>query len=158
GISLLFEGMAAEVRKARNCILLEAPAVKLERTGDRITSVVYSHNGRTERIECDGVLSTVPLPQPVFMLSQPRPATVGEDSRTPRYGSVKLIYVALKRPRLTDFHWVYLLDEQFRVNRVSEQKNVSPHMVPDDRTVLCIELSLWRDEPLWNATDEEIYK
>ena len=48
----------------------------------------------------------------------------------------------LKRPQLTDYHWVYLLDEQFRVNRVSEQKNVSPHMVPADRTVLCIELSL----------------
>jgi protoporphyrinogen oxidase len=31
-------------------------------------------------------------------------------------------------------------------------------MVPDDRTVLCIELSLWRDEPLWHASDEEIYK
>ena len=31
---------------------------------------------------------------------------------------------------MTDYHWVYLLDEQFRVNRLSEQKNVSPDMVP----------------------------
>jgi len=69
-----------------------------------------------------------------------------------------LIYVVLKRPVLTDFHGVYLLDEEFRVNRVSEQKNVSPHMVPPDRTVLCVELSLWRDEPLWNASDAEIYQ
>ncbi len=59
---------------------------------------------------------------------------------------------------MTDYHWVYLLDEQFRVNRLSEQKNVSPHMVPPDRTVLCIELSLWKDEPLWQASDEEIYR
>ena len=48
--------------------------------------------------------------------------------------------------------------EQFRVNRMSEQKNVSPDMVPDDRTILCIELSLWKDEPLWNASDEEVYR
>ena len=59
---------------------------------------------------------------------------------------------------MTDYHWVYLLDEHFRVNRLSEQKNVSPHMVPHDRTVLCIELSLWKDEPLWQASDEEIYR
>ena len=59
---------------------------------------------------------------------------------------------------MTDYHWVYLLDEQFRVNRLSEQKNVSPDMVPADRTVLCIELSLWKDEPLWQASDEEIYR
>jgi len=31
-------------------------------------------------------------------------------------------------------------------------------MVPADRTVLCIELSCWRDEPLWNASDEDIYR
>ena len=42
-----------------------------------------------------------------------------------RYRSLKLIYIALKRPQLTDYHWVYLLDGQFRVNRMSEQKNVS---------------------------------
>ena len=158
GISLLFEGMAAEVRNAHNCIHLESPAVRLERTGDRITSVVYTQNGRTARIECDGVLSTLPLPQLVSMISPSLPAAVGEHARRLRYRSLKLIYIALKRPRLTDFHWVYLLDEQFRVNRVSEQKNVSADMVPDDRTVLCIELSLWRDEPLWHASDEEIYK
>ena len=75
-----------------------------------------------------------------------------------RYRSLKLIYIVLKRQRMTDYHWVYLLDEHFRVNRVSEQKNVSPDMVPTDRTVLCIELSLWSDEPLWQASDEEIYR
>ena len=31
-------------------------------------------------------------------------------------------------------------------------------MVAGDRTVLCIELSLWKDEPLWEASDEEIYR
>ena len=53
---------------------------------------------------------------------------------------------------------MYLLDEQFRVNRMSEQKNVSSVMVPSDRTILCIELSCWRDEPIWQASDEEIYR
>ena len=158
GISLLFEGMAAEVRKAGNCIRLESPAVALERTGERITSVTCSHDGRTERIPCDGVLSTLPLPHLVSMMTPSLPPSVDEHARKLRYRSLKLIYIALKRPRMTDFHWVYLLDEQFRVNRVSEQKNVSADMVPDDRTVLCIELSLWRDEPLWHASDEEIYK
>jgi len=30
--------------------------------------------------------------------------------------------------------------------------------VPADRTILCIELSCWRDEPMWKASDEEIYR
>jgi protoporphyrinogen oxidase len=104
------------------------------------------------------VLSTLPLPALVNMITPTLPASVAEHAAKLRYRSLKLIYITLKRPRLTDYHWVYLLDEHFRVNRMSEQKNVSPHMVPADRTILCIELSCWRDEPVWNANDEEIYR
>jgi protoporphyrinogen oxidase len=158
GISVLFENMADAVRKRGNCILLGARAVRLDRHGDRIARVVFSRNGQEESIDCGGVLSTLPLPALVKMLKPALSASVFEHASKLRYRSLKLIYISLNRPRLTDYHWVYLLDDKFRVNRMSEQKNVSVDMVPPDRTVLCIELSLWRDEPLWQASDEEIYR
>jgi protoporphyrinogen oxidase len=158
GISRLYEGMADAVRRAGNCIRLDTPAVRLERTGDRVSRVVVSVNGREEPIDCDVVLSTLPLPVLVNLMQPALPPALVQHASKLRYRSLKLIYVVLRRPVLTDYHWVYLLDEQFRVNRVSEQKNVSPHMVPDDRTVLCIELSLWKDEPLWQASDHELFE
>jgi protoporphyrinogen oxidase len=158
GISLLYESMASAVCRAGNSIKLNAPVVKLERDGDRISRVVYQQNGHEQSFDCDLVLSTLPLPSLVSITSPALPPAVVEHASRLRYRSLKLIYIVLKRDRMTDYHWVYLLDEQFRVNRLSEQKNVSPHMVPDGRTVLCIELSLWRDEPLWNASDEEVYE
>src|SRR6185369_3717261 len=156
GISVLFENMADQVRKKGGCIRLDSPVLKLERTGEAIKRVVFSRDGREEAIECDGVLSTLPLPYLVGMIQPALPPQVASHAAKLRYRSLKLIYIVLKRPQLTDYHWVYLLDEHFRVNRMSEQKNVSAEMVPADRTVLCIELSLWRDEPLWKAPDEEI--
>src|SRR5437879_7516739 len=108
--------------------------------------------------ECYGVLSSQPLPSWVYHIQPPLPQEISDHAKKLRYRSLKLIYIALKRPQLTDYHWVYLLDEHFRVNRMSEQKNVSAEMVPDDRTILCIELSCWRDEPLWMLSDEEIYR
>lgn len=158
GISVLFENMAAEVRKRGNLVLLESPVVRLEREGDRIARVVYLKDGREEIIECAGVLSTLPLPALVDMITPALPATVAAHASKLRYRSLKLIYIALKRNRLTDYHWIYLLDQQFRVNRMSEQKNVSGEMVPEGRTILCIELSCWRDEPIWQMSDEEIYR
>jgi protoporphyrinogen oxidase len=124
GISLLYEGMAAEVRAAGNQILLNSPVVRLEREGDRIARVVYSSGGQEHVIEADVVLSTLPLPALVNMTRPPLPAPVREHASKLRYRSLKLIYIALKRAQMTDYHWVYLLDEQFRVNRLSEQKNV----------------------------------
>jgi protoporphyrinogen oxidase len=158
GISLLYEGMADVVRRFGNDIKLGAPVVRLEREGSCIRRVIYRDNGAERPFDCDMVLSTLPLPSLVGMMSPSLPAAVVDHASKLRYRSLKLIYIVLRRARMTDYHWVYLLDEQFRVNRVSEQKNVSPDMVPPDRTVLCIELSLWRDEPLWNASDEEIYR
>ena len=158
GISVLFESMAAAVRKNGQTIKLCSPVVRLEREGDRIARVVFRRDQHEETIECDGVLSTLPLPALVDLIQPSLPAPVAAHARKLRYRSLKLIYIALKRKQLTDYHWVYLLDEHYRVNRMSEQKNVSNEMVPQDRTVLCIELSLWRDEPLWNASDEEIYR
>ncbi|PYR64492.1 MAG: hypothetical protein DMF91_00040 [Acidobacteria bacterium] len=158
GISVLYENMADAVRAKGNCILLESAAVRLEREGDRIARVVFARNGREETIDCDGVLSTLPLPHLMRMITPALPAPIADHASKLRYRSLKLIYIALKRPRLTDYHWVYLLDQQFRVNRMSEQKNVSSSMVPSDRTILCIELSCWRDEPIWQASREEIYR
>jgi protoporphyrinogen oxidase len=158
GISVLFENMAASARKNGAAIHLEAPAVRLERDGDRIARVVYKEQGVEKSIACRGVLSTLPLPQLVSMMTPSLPAAVAQHAAKLRYRSLKLIYIALKRKQLTDYHWVYLLDSQYRVNRMSEQKNVSVSMVPSDRTILCIELSCWRDEPVWSATDEEVYR
>ncbi len=158
GISVLFENMAAAARKKGAAIHLESPVVRLERDGERIARVVYSDRGVEKTISCRGVLSTLPLPGLVNMIAPALPATVAGHAAKLRYRSLKLIYIALKRPQLTDYHWVYLLDHQYRVNRMSEQKNVSASMVPADRTILCIELSCWRDEPVWSATDEEVYR
>ena len=158
GISVLFESMSTAAKKNGQQVLLESPVVRLEREGDAIRRVVYRHEGHEKTIECDGVLSTLPLPALVDLIDPPLPQAVTDHSRKLRYRSLKLIYIALRRKQLTDYHWVYLLDEHFRVNRMSEQKNVSAQMVPGDRTVLCIELSCWRDEPVWKASDEEIYK
>jgi protoporphyrinogen oxidase len=159
GISVLYESMAAEMCRAGSHIFLESPVVRLERSnGDRIDRVVYSRNGREQTVGCDAVLSTLPLPALVGMITPQLPAAVAQHASRLRYRSLKLIYITLKRPQLTDYHWVYLLDEQYRVNRMSEQKNVSPHMVPGDRTILCIELSCWRDDAVWRASDEEVYR
>ena len=158
GISVLYENMAAEIRRAGNCVLLDSPAVRLERDSQGIRRVAFSSGGREQSIECDGVVSTLPLPNLVGMIVPEVPPPVKEHVRKLRYRSLKLIYIALKRRKLTDYHWVYLLDSHFKVNRMSEQKNVSPEMVPDDRTILCIELSCWRDEPIWHASDEEVYR
>lgn len=158
GISQLFENMAARFRECGGDLRLQSPVVRLEREGNRIARVIYRDNGKETAMPCAGVVSTLPLPLLVSLVTPALPESVLEHARRLRYRSLKLVYILVDRERLTDFHWVYLLDGDFRINRLSEQKNVSPYMVPPDKTVLCIEISCWKDEPMWSAPDEEVFE
>ena len=57
------------------------------------------------------MVSTLPLPatcrHDLAVSAVERRGTCGKRLR---YRSLKLIYIALKRPQLTDYHWVYLLE------------------------------------------------
>jgi protoporphyrinogen oxidase len=158
GISDLYENMAARFRECGGDLRLETPAVCLRRDGNRIVAVTFRQNGSEETIPCRGIVSTLPLPALVKMITPALPGPVLEHAGRLRYRSLKLVYLVINRDQLTDFHWVYLLDKEFRINRVSEQKNVSPHMVPPGQTVLCVEVSCWKDEPIWSAPDEELFE
>jgi protoporphyrinogen oxidase len=158
GISTLFEGMAASARTHGADIRLSSPVIRLERTGNRISRVVWESNGAVESVECEGVISTLPLHTLVSMVTPSLPETVRCHASKLRYRSMRLIYIVLNRERLTDFHWVYLSDKRFRCNRVSEQKNVSGSMIPPDQTVLCVELSCWRGDSDWQASDEQLFQ
>jgi protoporphyrinogen oxidase len=158
GISTLYEGMAERIRDLGNRVLLHAPVVRLERTGNRISQLIYRRDGRDLSVECEGVLATVPLLHLVRMITPALPDDVLTHAARLRYRSLRLVYIVVNRERLTDFHWVYLLDEHFRINRISEQKNVSPAMVPFNQTVLCIEVSCFKGDEIWNASDEQLFR
>jgi protoporphyrinogen oxidase len=158
GISQLYENMAARFKDCGGQLLLESPAVRLEREGSRITRVVYRQGGHEAAVRCDGVVSTLPLAALVNLITPALPDAVIEHAGRLRYRSLKLVYIVIDRDRLTDFHWVYLLDKEFRINRLSEQKNVSPDMVPAGKTVLCIEISCFEDEKIWSAPDVDLFE
>jgi protoporphyrinogen oxidase len=158
GISTLYEGMAERVLELGNQVLLHSRAIRLERSDGRIVRVVYKRDGAEMAVECAGVLSTVPLPHLARIITPPLPERILTHAARLRYRSLKLVYIVVDRERLTDFHWVYLLDEHFRCNRISEQKNVSPAMIPSNQTVLCIEISCFKGDEIWNASDEEVFR
>ena len=157
GISTLYDNMAARAREKGGRLLLNSTVTGIEHRDGSVKAVCYEQNGAAQRIECDGVINTLALPSLVAMMQPSLPDDVVAHASKLRYRSMRLINIVLGRDRLTDFHWVYLTDPQFRCNRMSEQKNVSRDMVPDGETVLVVELSCWKGDDMWTASDEQIF-
>ena len=157
GIGRLYERMAEELKHDGGEIRLNSPVIRIIRTGSRIERVmVRMSDGRDEEISCQGVISTIPLPVLVDLFDPPLSEGMRQAASRLLYRSVQFCYVVISKERVTDLHWCYLLDPEYRCNRVSEQKNVSAEMLPKDKTVLLWELTCSKGDPIWNASEEEL--
>src|SRR5262245_66468806 len=101
GISDLYENMAARYRACGGELLLDSPAVCLQRDGNRIVAVTYRQNGSETTVPCQGVVSTLPLPTLVRMITPALPNEVLDHASRLRYRSLKLVYILLNREQLT---------------------------------------------------------
>jgi protoporphyrinogen oxidase len=141
GIARLWERMAEYVVKGGGRLRLGAKVESIRHDGERITVLVYSVGGERYTLPCDAVVSTALLSHAVAMMDPPLSADIRTSAKALFYRSLMLVYVVVNRPRVSGAHWTYLVDPEFQCNRFSEQKNVGPDMVPEDKTVLCFEVS-----------------
>lgn len=156
GIGNLYKRMAEEVQSLGGVVHLNATATRVEIDGQRVCAVAYKQGGREHTTPCSSLVSTLPLtvvtPMVIPALSQVALEAVGKL----RYRSLVLIFLVLNRPHVTDYHWCYLIEPKFKCNRFSEQKNVSPGMLPESQTLLCVEASCEYGDERWRAADEEL--
>jgi protoporphyrinogen oxidase len=69
-----------------------------------------------------------------------------------------LVYVEFSVDRISEDHWFYLLDPEFRFNRVTEQKNLSTATMEAGKTVLSFELTCRAGDKFWNMANEQLFE
>lgn len=156
GIGNLYQRMAQEVQSLGGTVHLNATATRIETDGQKVRAVAFEQAGRERVIFCQGLVSTLPLSVVTSMFARVLSPTTLEMAEKLDYCSLILVYLVINRPRVTDYHWCYLIEPKFRCNRFSEQKNVSPELLPEDKTVLCFEASCRHEDNLWRTTDADL--
>jgi len=62
---------------------------------------------------------------------------------------VVIVNVILNKPKLSENHWIYLVNDQFYFNRLSEQKNFSMNCAPNNKTLIMLEVILDTNDEEW---------
>ena len=156
GIGNLYQRMAEEVQVSGGLVHVNARATRIETDGQKVRTVAYEQAGREHVIPCSRLVSTLPLSVAAPMFVPALPPVTLETAEKLDYCSLILVYLVVDRPQLTDYHWCYLIESKFKCNRFSEQKNVSPGLLPENKTVLCVEISCRHEDNLWRATDTDL--
>lgn len=106
----------------------------------------------------DAFVSTAPLPVLMNRLlpAVPELAEAREASSSLTYINMIFVLIIVKRKVISGDNWLYYPDPEFIFNRAYESKTFDPEMGPEDRSVLCVELTVRPGDDLERESDESI--
>jgi protoporphyrinogen oxidase len=152
-VGVVFDAMATRLREQGGQIRFGTVASEIRHDGRRVHEVEVRAGDEREVLSCDVVVSTVPIP-PVVNALRPSPdASLLTAANKLIYRSLILTMVVVDRANVTGEMMVYLLDPGFHSNRIGEQKNLDPTMIPADQTVLCFEFCVNERGGDWELPD-----
>jgi protoporphyrinogen oxidase len=153
GYGQISEAYYSEALRAGVDVRLRTSITGIERNHDL---TVHAGNGvRQVRLPARQVLSTIPVPALVRLVSPPAPQEVIESACALRYRAMVLIYMTLGTDRFTEFDAHYFPGPEVAITRLSEPRNYSLEG-PAGRTVLCAELPCSIEDSVWRASDREL--
>lgn len=80
----------------------------------------------------DAIVSSLPINYLFHLLGQPLKL---------RFRSSIQTYLLINKSYVTRNHWFYMADDSFKINRVAEFKNFCDLSAPEDKTVICTEMT-----------------
>ncbi len=149
--------LAEEIAKAGGRVMTSTTPVALERDGSRVRAVEVQKDGVTSRLECETVVSSVPL-QTLSGLLFPGDVVAAEEAAQLRLRDLALVFLVLRQERLTEDHWIFFPERRYPFNRMFEQKSMDPGLGPADRTAVCCDMTCDAGDEVWSAPDEELVR
>ena len=184
GAGLISERLAERIRAAspddRVCTNTLVTGIDID--GDRVAGVRYRRVPRTdrggqlcmiatgteetvdpfaggrgpeERIACDRVVNTAPLPALIDLLGDAVSPEAKAAARSLRFRALTIVGLRVKRPTALPAQSIYFQDKTF--NRLSETRNYggSEICAPDETILLC-DITCDVNDAVWNADPDEL--
>ncbi|HWL34792.1 MAG TPA: NAD(P)/FAD-dependent oxidoreductase [Frankiaceae bacterium] len=137
-------------------IRMRTAVVGIEHSSCRATAVLVERDGVVERIECDEVISSMPIGELVRVMSpSPAPDVV---TAAKRLRHRDFLTVALVVPKSAGFpdNWIYVHEPHVRLGRVQNFGSWSPFLVKDGYTCLGLEYFVNVGDDLWTMADDDL--
>jgi protoporphyrinogen oxidase len=154
GYGQIAEALSEAAKKHGAEFLFGTRVTGIDREGPRVTRVNYETGQSAGAVECDAVLSTLPINYLVRALDAPPEILEAADRMS--FRAMILIYLVLDQDQFSEYDAHYFPEEAIPISRLSEPKNYAALAEPRGRTVLCAELPCDPASDYWKKTDGEL--
>ncbi len=157
GPGMLWTEVKNQIEQRGGSVHLNSPVIRIQRTGNRIDSVVVAQNGSGEQvIHGSDFISSMPISEFVKKI-EPVPAPVLEAAEKLSYRDFLTVCLIVNKTELFPDNWIYVHSPEVQVGRIQNFKNWSPDMVPDaSKTSLGLEYFCTEGDELWNMPDADL--
>jgi protoporphyrinogen oxidase len=155
GIGRISDRLKEEIEK-KNHIKTETRVVRINHENYQVTDIVAQNGKSFDTITGNAFVSSIPLTSLVQSMQPPPPTDVLAAAAELKYRDIVIATIMLDTERVTDLTWLYLPGDDIPFGRIHEPKNWSPEMAPVGKTHLVVEYFCFKDDAVWNASDEEL--
>lgn len=145
GIGALVNGFLSTVRN-----------INLNSEVSKISLATREVEVNGNRIGYDKLISTMPLPKIISLISDNIPFQVKQAAGSLKYNIVYVVSLAVNRANISSYHWIYFPEKKYIFHRVSFPMNLSDFMAPEGKSSISAELSVSMQKPLKMSHDEII--
>lgn len=154
GPGMMWERFRQVIEQGGGQVRTNTEGVRLNRDGNRITSVETQGRGEHLALAAEQLISSIPLSDLIVRIRPLPPDEVVQAARALHYRAFIIVELILNREHVFPDHWIYVHSPEVRVGRIQNFKNWSAAMVPDSRkTSLGMEFFCDEGDDLWRMTD-----
>lgn len=157
GIVKIPERMCEEACKNGATLHLNTEVKEIIFENNKAKGVVVIKDGITRYLSADYIISTIPLPDMIKMITPKVDSEYIEIVNTMRYRGLRFMNLCINKEKISDNTWIYIPEGEFLFMRIQETKNWSPYHAPEGKTGLILEISCSEGDTIWNSPDEMIY-
>ncbi|MBO36839.1 MAG: hypothetical protein CL612_03295 [Anaerolineaceae bacterium] len=154
GYGVIAENIADRVLNMGGIIRQNTRVVKVKLRDDGTYLVKVAQDDNLIELHADHVISTIPIPNLVNMMSPEAPPIVSQSADKLGYLSLIVLYVVTTKNDLLDTSYVYYLDRPY--HRLAEMDKFCDSLSPDGENMLAVEFSCHRGDEIWNMNEQDL--
>lgn len=152
GFSLITQRMSEQVLAQGGRIELNATVTRILRNDRHVHAIEYVQNGTPKRIECCGIINTLPINEAVTIIEPPPDTSILDAARALKFRALVFVGLLVRKPQVLPSSFMYFRQHSF--NRISDLAQFGFEIIPEGCTLLVAEIScdvtdrIWSDEIL----------
>jgi protoporphyrinogen oxidase len=157
-LSEIWDNAAAKLLEAGVGLKMNSVPVSVRVDRNIIASVTVQTEDEELEFSPDYVVSTIPLPDLTSALGLESTGETHPGLEQLTCRALVIVYIELRVPRLSPFHYIYFPQPEYVFQRLFEQKNFAQQQGHPETTVIGAEISCFEGDEVWRASDEDLFR